>query len=70
MKDMKRHKVGNSNFNIICYADDAVLVAENEEGPQKLLHRLNNTCKQENTVMSPVKTKSMAVAVTAVRCKV
>lgn len=31
IKSLKGYRLGRSNVNILCYADDAVLVAENED---------------------------------------
>lgn len=61
--------MGNRNINILCYADDAVLVAENEDDLQRLLYRFNCVAKSFNMVISASKTKSMTTSKIPTRCK-
>ena len=48
MKDMKVCKICNTEFNIICYAHDAVLIAETEDDLQRLL---NNFTMRVNDII-------------------
>ena len=57
--------MGNTNFNIICYAKDVVLIAETKDD----LYKFNNVCKQHNILICKPKTKAMIIAATPVRCK-
>lgn len=61
--------MGTKNISIICYADDAVIVAESEDNLQKLLHTFNQTAKQLNMVISTSKTKCMTTSKVPIRCK-
>ena len=46
-------KMGNRDLNIVCYADDAVLMADNEDDLQRLLYRVHLSCQKfENIVNS------------------
>lgn len=70
MEGMKGYKMGNTNFNVVCYVENAVLIAENEDGTYKgSLYKFNNTCKQHSIVMSTAKTKAMTITTIPVRCK-
>ena len=44
---LRGYKMGEKKINILCYADDAVLVAEDENDLQRLLHQFNDI---QNTV--------------------
>ena len=59
----------NRNINIICYAADAVLIADSEDGLQRILHAFNLTAKKYNMKVSAVKTKSMVISRSPIRCK-
>ena len=61
--------MGQSTVNVICYADDAVLVAESEDDLQRLLHQFNICAKPYNMEISATKTKSMVIAKNPIRCK-
>ena len=39
------YKMENTFFNVICYADDAVLIADSEDNLQRLLHAFNTKAK-------------------------
>jgi len=47
----------NTYFNVVCYADDAVLIADSEDDLQSLLHSFNQSAKQLNMVYNTDKTK-------------
>lgn len=56
---MRSYRMGDKEINIICYADDAALVAESEDDLQRLLHQLNRTAKSFNMIIADTKTKCM-----------
>jgi len=56
-------------ITILCYADDAVIISENEDGLQKLLHPFYLTAKRYNMSIAINKTKSLVVAKEPRRCK-
>jgi len=56
-------------IKIICYADDAVLISENEDELQRMLYRLHLMAKRFNMRISIAKTKSLVVAKEPIRCK-
>ena len=50
---MKEYKIGRSVFNIICYVDDVIIIAEKEKDLQNLCisltkHAINITWKSWN----------------------
>lgn len=63
------YRLGNSNINIICYADDAVLVASSEDDLQRMLHSFNLAAEVFNMKVSAKKTKSMVISKNPIRCK-
>lgn len=42
------YKMENRSLGTLCYADDAVLMANNEDDLQRLLHRFNITAHKLN----------------------
>ena len=42
MNDTKGSKMCNTNFNIVCYFDGAIVIAENEGDLKMFLQKLNN----------------------------
>ena len=63
------YRMGNNKINIICYADDAILIADNEDNLQRLLHKMVTTAKTYNMTVSTTKTKSMVISREPIRCK-
>ena len=63
------YRMGYNKISIICYADDAVLVAEDEDDLQRLLHRFNLTAQKFNMKISAEKTKSLTISKAPLRCK-
>ena len=46
LRDLQGYPLGDENVNIICYADDAPLIADNEDDLQRLLNRFSHfLCK-------------------------
>lgn len=63
------YRMTNNCLKIICYADDATLISENEDDLQRLLFALNKAAKKFNMIISTEKTKSMVISKEPVRCK-
>ena len=45
LKNVQGYSMGDENVKIVCYADDAALVAENENDPHRLLHKFALSCE-------------------------
>lgn len=52
------YKMGNRSLRILCYADDAVLVAENEDDLQRLLNKFKTAAERFNMLISRKKNPS------------
>lgn len=62
MKGVGRgNKIGKTEFKTLWYADDTVLIAENEDNLQPMLFELNQAGKQYNMSILIPKTKSMII---------
>ncbi|XP_057663104.1 uncharacterized protein LOC130898078 [Diorhabda carinulata] len=61
--------MGNKDIKILCYGDDAVLIAENEDGLQRLLFKFNTTAKSLKMKISAAKIKCMITSKTPISCK-
>lgn len=64
------YKMGNTCFKVVCYADDAALIAESEDELQRLLHAFDQKAIRDNMEIKAEKTKCMAIAKEPIRCKV
>lgn len=65
----KGYKMGQKEIKILCYADDTVLIAENEEDLQRMLHKFNQTAEEYNMQISISKTQAMTISKEPLRCK-
>jgi len=54
---------------ILCFADDAVIISENVDELQRLLHQFYPTAKRYNMSIATKKAKSLVVAKEPRRCK-
>lgn len=54
---------------ILCYTDDVILIAENEDDLQRLLNRFKTTAERFNMFISHKKTKAMVIAKDPTKCK-
>lgn len=61
--------MGNKDLNIVCYADDVVLMANTEDDLQRLLYGFYLGCRKYNMKISLTKTKSMTISKLPLRCK-
>ena len=56
------YRMGNSVFNLICYADDAAIIAESEKDLQQMIKKFQAKATEFNLDISISKTKSMAIS--------
>jgi hypothetical protein len=61
--------MGTTGIKIICYADNALLVAEKETDLKGLFFHFETACKKYNTIISTQKSKTMTTAKEPLRCK-
>ncbi|CAH1276451.1 unnamed protein product [Diabrotica balteata] len=64
------YRMGNKEIQILCYADDAALIAETEDKLQRLTHIFNTTAKKYTIIISADKTKCMTTSKYPLRCKI
>ena len=69
VRKLKGYKIGDRKIKTLCYADDAVLIAESEDELQRLLHHFNTTAKKFKMNISVTKTGVMSKSKTPLRCK-
>ena len=62
------YRMGGEIVNVVCYADDAIIIAENNKDLQTMLNRLHDACKKYNMEISIDKTKCMTFSKTPVTC--
>ena len=63
------YRINKKPISMICYADDATILAETEDNLQRQFHRFNQVSKQFNMQISISKTKCMTFAREPTRCK-
>ncbi|XP_056633527.1 uncharacterized protein LOC130443087 [Diorhabda sublineata] len=63
------YRMGTYKINILCYADDAVLIAESEDDLQRMLHAFSKLAENLNMEISTSKTKCMTIAKEPLCCK-
>uniref|UniRef100_A0AAR5QD25 Reverse transcriptase domain-containing protein n=1 Tax=Dendroctonus ponderosae TaxID=77166 RepID=A0AAR5QD25_DENPD len=63
------YRINRKPISIICYADDATILAETADNLRRQLHRFNQVSTQFNMKISISKTKCMTVARELTRCK-
>ena len=61
MEDMEGISFGGVNIIDLRYADDAVLVADKKKKLQKMIDKLNDTCKEYGMDINVKKTKVMVL---------
>lgn len=69
MKPMTGYKLTKYNVNIVCYADDTLLIADIENNLQRLLFKFNELAEIFNMKMPTEKTKALIVSKESVKCK-
>jgi hypothetical protein len=69
MSNNKNFKMGGSEINIICYADDAVLLSDNEDDLRGMLFNFNKAVKNFSMKIANEKTNSKTIAKIPLRCK-
>ena len=65
----KGYRMGHNRISMVCYADDAVIIAETEDDLQRQLHKFYQASRGLNMNISIEKTKSITFAKDPVRCK-
>ena len=68
LRDLQGYPLGDENVNIICYADDATLIADNEDDLQRLLNRFSYSCTKFDLKISSKKTKSLIISKEPLKC--
>lgn len=56
------YKMGTREIKLICYADDVVLIADNEDDLQRMLYRFEQVAHELNMEISIDKTKVLTIA--------
>lgn len=69
VKKQEGYRMGAHKITIICYADDAILIADNEDDLQRQLQAFNIAAKKYNMKISAEKTKCMVASREPRRCK-
>jgi hypothetical protein len=69
VKTKPGYQLGSLNIQIVCYADDAVLIADSEDKLQELLNQFCNTAKTYNMAVFTSTTKTLTTAKEPVQCK-
>ena len=64
------YRMGNDSIHIMCYADDAVLIAGSEDNLQTLLTKFDQMAKSLNMEISLNKTKSLTISRNHVECNI
>jgi len=64
------YRMGKVPINIICYADDAVLIADGEENLKILLLRFDQMAERLSMEISLNKTKSLTISRNHTKCEV
>ena len=63
------YKMGDNELNMVCYADDVVLMANTEDDLQRLLYRFHLSCQKYNMKISVLKSRVLTVSKMPIRCK-
>jgi len=63
------YRTNKGEITILCYADDTVIISENDDELQRLLYQFYLTAKRYNMWIAINKTKSLVVAKEPRRCK-
>jgi len=64
------YRMGKVPINVICYADDAVLITDSEENLQTLLLRFDQMAERLSMEISLNKTKSLTISRNYTKCEV
>ncbi|GJQ83971.1 hypothetical protein Trydic_g8707 [Trypoxylus dichotomus] len=69
VKYMSGYEMGKDNLTILCYADDAVLIVNNEDNIQRLLYRFIKMAERYNIPVSTEKRKPLLISKEPIRSK-
>ena len=64
------YRMGNAPIHIMCYADDAVLLADSKEQLQNVLFRFDQMAESLNMEISLNKTNSLTISRNYTKCEV
>ena len=64
------YRMGNTHIHILCYADDAVLIADSEEHLQVLLLKFDRMAESLNMAISLNKTKTLTISRNRKKCEI
>ena len=68
-KAISGYKMNTRQIRIVCYADDAVLIADQEDNLQRLLHKFVIMATKYNMIVSTDETKSIVISKDPICCK-
>ena len=68
LRDLQGYPLRDENVNIVCYADDATLIADNEDD-LRLLTTFSQSCTKFDLKISSKKTKSLIISKEPLHCK-
>lgn len=63
------YKLDRHGIKIVCYADDAVIIYDNEDSLQRMLYRLETTANKFGMLISISKTEALIISKEPKRCK-
>ena len=67
LKGLQGYPLGDENVNMICYADDATLIADNEDD-LRLLNSFSQSCTNFDLKISSKKMKSLIISKEPLKC--
>lgn len=71
MKNARQeYRFSTKDIKMMCYADDAILISDNEDDLQRMAHAFKLAAKKYNMKISTSKTKVLVVARKPKRCKI
>ena len=65
----KGYRMGESEIKAVCYADDVVLMSEEEDNLQRMLYRFEQAASKTNMQISTSKTQCLVISKFPRRCK-
>ncbi|GJQ78450.1 hypothetical protein Trydic_g11569 [Trypoxylus dichotomus] len=63
------YRIGQQSIKILCYTDDEILMAHNEDDLQRLLYQFQTNAESLNMQISMEKIESWVIAKEPIRCK-
>lgn len=69
VKQQPGYRLWDDHRNVLCYADDVILLAEPEDNLQRMLYKFATEAKKYNMTIATEKTKSLVISKEPIRCK-